>query len=70
VFTDDSPRTAQKVDLPLIDVSIPWLVSMATVPGLTAIIGVPALLRELQNLTVHSEELFRGDRLPLLPFPD
>jgi hypothetical protein len=70
LFIDDSSHSAQKIDLPAIDLTLPWLVSLATIPGLTAIIGAPALLRELQKLSVHSEEVFRGDRLPLLPFPD
>jgi hypothetical protein len=70
LFTDDSSRSAQKVDRPALELPVTFLVSLVTVPGLTAIIGVPVLLHELQRLSAYGEELFRGHQLPLLPFPD
>ncbi|MFE4108121.1 hypothetical protein [Almyronema epifaneia] len=43
-----------------------WLVSLATAPVLLAIVGSRALSEFSQQLGLASEELFRGDRLPVL----
>jgi hypothetical protein len=45
-------------------------VSLASVPILSALITVHAVLNHLEQVGVGSEEIFRGDRLPVLPFPD
>lgn len=45
-----------------------WL-SLATVPVLIGVLGGRAILQAVQELGQLSEEVFRGDRLPLLTFP-
>jgi len=44
-------------------------VSIATAPVLAGILGVQILGEWLQNAGRFSEEVFRGDRLPVLHFP-
>ncbi len=51
---------------PLIDPEI--LVGLAVVPVLIGIVGVRAIADGLQQLGALSEEIFRGDRLPVLDF--
>lgn len=42
------------------------LVSLAATPWLVAIVAVRAASEGLERLGVASEEIFRGDRLPIL----
>lgn len=46
-----------------------WLLSSLTPPLLCGLIGCDALLVGLVQVGQASEEVFRGDRLPLLPLP-
>jgi hypothetical protein len=46
------------------------LLSLATVPALLALVGAKSLSKTIQDVGVLSEELFRGDRLPLLNMPE
>ncbi|HTL89509.1 MAG TPA: hypothetical protein VL134_08905 [Leptolyngbya sp.] len=43
--------------------------SLATAPVLIVVLGGTAIAHTLQDLGTMSEELFRGDRLPRLDFP-
>jgi len=45
------------------------LVSLTTVPLLLGLVSTKALAASIRELGEFSEELFRGDRLPPLPFP-
>jgi hypothetical protein len=45
------------------------LLSAATLPALLAIAGVQVVGHHLAQLEANSTEVFRGQRLPLLPFP-
>lgn len=45
------------------------LVSLASGPLLLALLGGKAVTQLLAEISQQSEELFRGDRLPLLSFP-
>ncbi len=45
------------------------LVSLAASPCLLAIVGLRATSELLASLGATSEEIFRGDRLPLVRFP-
>jgi len=45
------------------------LIGVATVPMLVALVGGKLLAEMSQDLGQWSEELFRGDRLPLLKTP-
>ncbi len=51
-------------------VSPSLLVSLAATPWLAAIVGVRAAGEFIEQLGLASEEIFRGDRLPVLHFPD
>jgi hypothetical protein len=69
LFLDDSHHgreTDQSIGRP----PVKLLVSIATVPTLIAIVGLQAMLQQAQALANNSAEIFRGDRLPLLPFPE
>jgi hypothetical protein len=46
-----------------------FLLSLATAPVLLAFVGGRALSKAVYELSVFSEEIFRGDRLPVLHFP-
>ena len=46
-----------------------FLLSLATGPLLLGVVSLEAAFKGIQALGVNSEELFRGDRLPLLHFP-
>ncbi len=46
------------------------LVSLAATPWLLTIVAVQATQELLEQLGLASEEIFRGDRLPVLHFPD
>ena len=51
-------------------VSPSLLVSIAATPWLSAIVSIRAASSVLEQLGLASEEMFRGDRLPVLHFPD
>ena len=46
------------------------LVSLAATPWLGAIVAIRATQELLEQVGLASEEIFRGDRLPVLHFPD
>lgn len=46
------------------------LLSFLTFPVIVGIVTAETVIREIQESTAASEEIFRGDRLPILPFPD
>jgi hypothetical protein len=66
-MTSSSPpiEFANLVNLPLQAASSTW-VSLATMPFLASLVGGQALASTIQAVGVLSEEIFRGDRLPLL----
>lgn len=45
------------------------LLQLSTVAVLTALVGGKAFSETLQAISQASEEVFRGDRLPVLQFP-
>ncbi len=47
-----------------------FLLSLATAPVLLGVVSIEAIGSWLQAAGVASEEVFRGDRLPVLHFPD
>jgi hypothetical protein len=51
-------------------VSPSLLVSLAATPWLAAIVSARAAGGFIEQLGLASEEIFRGDRLPVLHFPD
>ncbi|WRH65510.1 MAG: hypothetical protein RSE13_16825 [Planktothrix sp. GU0601_MAG3] len=46
------------------------LVSLTTAPLLIAALGTKVFHDLILNLSTNSEEIFRGDRLPILHFPN
>ncbi|WP_204104046.1 MULTISPECIES: hypothetical protein [Spirulina sp. CCY15215] len=46
------------------------LLSFLTFPIMVGIVVVENVIREIQESGTTSEEIFRGDRLPILPFPE
>lgn len=48
---------------------VEFAIGLVTVPALITLVGVKALADTVQNLGQWSEELFRGDRLPVLNVP-
>lgn len=63
--TDFSPASQGPV---FPKIPLPLLVSLATGPVLCALFAGKALSQTLIDVGVNSEEIFRGDRLPILPF--
>ncbi|WP_017305518.1 hypothetical protein [Spirulina subsalsa] len=47
-----------------------WLVSAGVLPLLLGVVVMGEVLQRLQDLGEVGEEVFRGDRLPVLPFPE
>ena len=47
-----------------------FLLSLAAGPLLLGVLATDAVCSWLQATGISSEEVFRGDRLPLLHFPD
>jgi hypothetical protein len=47
-----------------------WICSLLSLPVLGALVGGPVLAKSLRNFGETSEEIFRGERLPLLTFPN
>lgn len=47
-------------------VPTPLLLSLGTIPVLAVLIGGKAILQAMRELGEASEEIFRGDRLPVL----
>lgn len=64
------PESKNKSDSCLLPVPSSVLVSIATGPMLVALLGTKALGQLVLDLGRKSEELFRGDRLPILHFPE
>ncbi|MEA5470774.1 hypothetical protein [Spirulina sp. 06S082] len=46
------------------------LLSFLTFPLIVGIVSVENVIREIQESSSASEEIFRGDLLPILPFPE
>ncbi|KAM3090215.1 hypothetical protein ACKFKG_30690 [Phormidesmis sp. 146-35] len=46
------------------------LLGLATLPVLVGLVGVNAIAQSVQELGMLSEEIFRGDRLPVLNLSD
>ncbi|WP_231636963.1 MULTISPECIES: hypothetical protein [Planktothricoides] len=52
-----------------INIASESLIACITVPMLLGLVGGKAIADGLQSLGQASEEIFRGDRLPVLHFP-
>ncbi len=64
-------NSSQNTESNLTFFSIPqFLLSMGTGSILLLLITGKVTVKALESMGQASEELFRGDRLPILPFPD
>ncbi|HEY9838297.1 MAG TPA: hypothetical protein V6D27_15510 [Vampirovibrionales bacterium] len=54
---------------PFVKISSELLITLLTPPFLGALLGGKAVSQMLQSMGQASEEVFRGDRLPVLNFP-
>lgn len=68
-MTSSDQPTVQAGDNPTSWVPPQILLSVATVPLLVALVSSKALAEGVRELGLLSEEIFRGDRLPVLNFP-
>lgn len=57
------------VTTPSWQISSELLLSLATGPVLLGLLGNRAINQLLPEIGLYSEEIFRGDRLPMLNFP-
>jgi hypothetical protein len=64
------PSPKDGLDLGLLTISSSTLLQLGTVPVLVGLVAVKALVPTLNAIATASEEVFRGDRLPILPFPE
>jgi hypothetical protein len=62
----ESPVSSSRISVVLPSL----MVSLAATPWLAAIVSIKAASAFLEQLGLASEEMFRGDRLPVLHFPD
>ena len=58
-----------RVNLIFFSISQEVLLQVSTLPVLLAVLGGKAFCESLQAIGQASEEVFRGDRLPVLKFP-
>ncbi|MBI1240257.1 MAG: hypothetical protein GC195_01295 [Nostoc sp. RI_552] len=57
-------------NLPLFNIPQSFLLQIGTASILLLLSTQKATVKALESMGEASEELFRGDRLPILPFPD
>lgn len=62
-------RMAQE-SLPGVKVPTPLLLSLGAVPVLAVLLGGRAFVQAMREIGEASEEIFRGDRLPVLEAQD
>jgi len=67
--TSSNPPATDELNLIFFSISHKLLLQLSTGPMLVAILGGKAVAETLQAIGQASEEVFRGDRLPLLDFP-
>ncbi len=66
--SSNSPANLPSLPKPIVPVDL--LLSLATVPLVVGLVSTQVLTQFTQELGEWSEEMFRGDRLPLLKFPN
>ncbi len=69
-----TPTTQKSTDtglhLPLFSIPQSFLLQIGTASILLLLTTEKATVKALKSVGEASEELFRGDRLPILPFPE
>ncbi len=64
------PSPNDGLDLGLFTIANSALLQLSTMPVLLALVVGKALSPTLGAISLASVEVFRGDRLPILPFPE
>ncbi len=64
------PLPPDGLDLGLLTIQSSTLLQLGTLPLLVALLAGKALAPIINATSVASVEVFRGDRLPILPFPE
>ncbi|AFZ32112.1 hypothetical protein Glo7428_3646 [Gloeocapsa sp. PCC 7428] len=63
-------KKEQEIDLFFISLRPKVLLQISTGPMLLAMLGARAYSELIQSIGQSAEEILRGDRLPVLPFPE
>ncbi len=64
------PSSKDGLDLGLFTITSSTLLQLSTVPVLFVLVAGKVLAPTINAIADASEEVFRGDRLPILPFPE
>jgi hypothetical protein len=64
--SSDKKASGDELNLLNLTVNPEILLGLATLPVLVGLVGIHAIAQSVQELGVLSEEIFRGDRLPVL----
>ena len=67
-----TPQDDQNIPQPSSEAMFPsnWLLSLATAPLVVGLVGSRLVSNFILELSESSEEVLRGDRLPVLHFPE
>ncbi|MGV0027782.1 hypothetical protein [Phormidesmis priestleyi] len=68
--SSDQKSSGDEPNLLNLKVNPEILLGLATLPVLAGLVGINAIAQSIQELGVLSEEIFRGDRLPILDLSD
>ncbi|MBW4663336.1 MAG: hypothetical protein KME01_03910 [Chroococcus sp. CMT-3BRIN-NPC107] len=68
--SDSRPSSKDGLDLGVLTIASNTLLQLGTLPLLAALVAGKALTPAIKAISTGSEEVFRGDRLPILPFPE
>ncbi|MBE9192461.1 hypothetical protein IQ230_19335 [Gloeocapsopsis crepidinum LEGE 06123] len=69
-FENQGKKQQQDIDLFFFSLSPQVLLQIGTGPVLLAMLGLRAYSELIESVGQSAEEILRGDRLPLLPFPE
>ena len=68
--SNPNPQPAETANVSYVTIPTEIMLSLTTGPLLLGVLATKASLEWLQAIGQASEEVFRGDRLPILDFPD
>ncbi|PIG91832.1 hypothetical protein [Gloeocapsopsis sp. IPPAS B-1203] len=69
-FENQGKKQQQDIDLFFFSLSPQVLLQIGTGPVLLAMLGLRAYSELIESVGQSAEEILRGDRLPILPFPE
>ena len=70
-MTSTNQKSSENIgfNLPLLSIPPSFILQIGTASLLLLLTAEKATVKALESIGEASEELFRGDRLPILPFP-